>query len=69
MNMLRNILTVAFLAMGLCLWFIPVENWTWVDHFGGQAVMALDFLSKAQPFSTIIFVVIATALFMTRKQY
>jgi hypothetical protein len=69
MNMIRNILTVAFLGFGIALWTLPIDDWTWVDLLGGQAVISLDFLFKAQPFSSIICFVIATALFMTRKQY
>ncbi|HUB68624.1 MAG TPA: hypothetical protein VL981_14155 [Candidatus Methylacidiphilales bacterium] len=69
MNMFRNILTVASIAFGICLWCLPVDDWRWVDALGGQVVMALDFLLKFQPFSTIIFVCIGLALFMTRKQY
>jgi hypothetical protein len=69
MNMFRNILTVAFFALGTALWFVPLEEWNWVNLLGGQAVMSLEFLFKAQPFSTLICLVVATALFMTRKQY
>jgi hypothetical protein len=69
MNMFRNILTAMFFALGLGLWFIPAGDWQWVDMMGGQAVVALHFMFDAQPFSTIVFLVIATALFMTRKQY
>jgi hypothetical protein len=69
MNMFRNILMVTFLVLGLSLWFIPTVDWKWVDYLGGQAVMTLNFLSDAQPLSTIVCIVIATALFMTRKQY
>ncbi len=69
MNMLRNILTVACFAFAICLWYIPTDEWKWVDLLGGQAVLALNFIGKCEPFSTIIFMVIATALFMTRKQF
>ena len=69
MNMFRNILTVMFLALGLGLWFIPSDDWKWVDILGCQAVMALHVLDLMQPFTTIVCIVIATALFMTRKQY
>ncbi|MCE0497395.1 MAG: hypothetical protein LV481_05545 [Methylacidiphilales bacterium] len=69
MNMIRNILTLALAALGIGLWFIPTDQWTWLNYLGGQAVMAVDFMGKAEPYSTILCLAIATALFMTRKQY
>jgi len=69
MNMIRNLLTLAIFALGIGLWFVPTVQWSWVNLLGGQAVMALDFMGKTEPFSSIICLVIATALFMTRKQY
>ena len=62
-------MTVVILGFGLALWFLPIENWRWVAIFGSDAITYVDFLLKAQPFSTIVLVVIATALFMTRKVY
>ena len=72
MNMIRNILTAAIFALGVALWFLPNaqgQEWQWVNLLGGQAVMALNFLLSAEPISSIVCLVIATALFMTRKQY
>ena len=73
MNMFRNILTVVIFALGTALWFVPTDQWKWLDFLGnevgGQAIMAVDFLERLEPFSTILCLVIATALFMTRKQY
>ena len=69
MNMFRHLLTVAFLALGICLWFIPTDQWKWVDLLGGPAISVVDFLGRAEPFSTLLCLVVGTALFMTRKQY
>jgi hypothetical protein len=69
MNMFRNILTVACFTFGICLYIFPTDEWKWVDLLGGQAVMVLNLMGTAQPFTTLIFLVIGTALFMTRKQY
>ena len=69
MNMFRHIATVAFMALGISLYIVPQDQWQWVSAFGAQTVFALNFLFSAEPFSSIICVVIATALFMTRKQY
>jgi|HubBroStandDraft_1064217.scaffolds.fasta_scaffold174052_2 hypothetical protein len=67
--MFRTMLIIACFAFGFSLWCLPTDDWTWVDSLGGQAVMTLDFLRKFEPFSTIIFLCIGLALFMTRKQY
>jgi hypothetical protein len=69
MNMFRNILMMASFALGIGLWFVPSGDWQWVDLLGGQAVVVLHFMFDSQPFTTIVFLVIGTALFMTRKQY
>ena len=69
MNMFRNILTVVTLAFGRRLYFLPIEDWTWLDAFGPEPITWVDLLLKAQPFPTIVLMVVAVALFMTRKQY
>jgi hypothetical protein len=69
MNMFRNLLTVALIALGLGLWFTDPVTWHWVDLGGPYAVNALTFLTETRPISYIILFVIALALWMTRKQF
>ena len=69
MNMFRNLLTVALIALGLGLWFTDPTTWRWVDLGGPHAVQAVGFLAETRPISFIILFVIALALWMTRKQF
>lgn len=69
MNMFRNILTVACLCLGISLWVLPEDQWRWVDLLGSQAVTALNLMRAIEPFSSTVLIVVALALFMTRKQY
>ncbi len=69
MNMFRNLLTLIFLALGIGLWVSDPTGWRWAAPAGAYVVNALNFLGEAKPFSVIILLVLALALFMTRKQY
>jgi hypothetical protein len=69
MNMFRNLLTLALIALGLGLWFTDPATWHWVDLGGVYAVDTVRFLADTKPFSVVILLVIALALWMTRKQF
>jgi hypothetical protein len=69
MNMFRNLLTVVLVALGIGLWVSNPDDWKWAATGGPYVVNALHFLGQAKPFSIIILLVIATSLFMTRKQF
>lgn len=69
MNMFRHIFTIAILAFGVGLWFLGPDDWKWADLGGPYVVNAISFCYQSKPFSVIICLVVATALFMTRKQY
>ena len=69
MNMFRNLLAAFLLVFGLGLVFGDPDHWTWVDHAGPNAVDALRFCVQFKPFVVGACLVIALALFMTRKQY
>jgi len=69
MNMFRNLIAVAFLALGLGLMFGNPQEWRWPDLGGQYVVDAINFCIDSRPFSYIVCFVITTALFMTRKAY
>ena len=67
--MFRNLLTLALLALGVGLFLSDPTTWQWADTGGPYVVEALKFLQELKPFSYILLLVMAVALFMTRKQY
>jgi hypothetical protein len=69
MNMFRNLLTVILMALGFGVWLSDPTTWKWADPAGPYVVEALQFLAATKPFSVIILLVLALALFITRKQY
>jgi hypothetical protein len=69
MNMFKNLFALAFLIYGVALWYAKPQEWKWPDTLGPYAVTFVDYSIKAEPFSTVICLVLALALFMVRKQY
>jgi hypothetical protein len=69
MNMFRNLLTMVLFGLGIGVWMTDPTTWKWVDPAGPYVVNAVRFLGETKPFSIIILMVLAVALFMTRKQY
>jgi len=69
MNMFRNLLTLALLALGIGILVSNPDDWKWAVSGGPYVVNALHFLGQAKPFSEILLIVVAVALWMTRKQY
>ena len=69
MNQFRDLFMLLFIAFGLGLEFGHPENWTWVAAAGGGAVDALNFLCDFRPWSAIMMLAVALALFMTRLKY
>ena len=45
------------------------ENWTWAAAGGAYVVNAITFLADARPWSIIVLLALALALFMTRLKY
>ena len=45
------------------------ENWTWAAAGGSYVVQALGFLTEGRPWSIIVLMALALALFMTRLKY
>jgi hypothetical protein len=69
MNMLRNLLAIALLALGGGLMFGKPEEWKWPDLCGPYVVETISFCTDLRPWSYILCFVLAMALFMTRKIY
>jgi hypothetical protein len=69
MNMFKNLFAVGFLALGSGLYFTNIDSWRWISALGPDAIPAIEFLLKLEPFSTIICVIMAITLFMIGKQY
>jgi len=69
MNMFRDILMIALIALALGLGFSDPNDWKWADVAGPYVVQSLSFLATAKPFSIIILFALALALFMTRLKF
>jgi hypothetical protein len=69
MNMFRDILMMALVALGLGLWFGQPEGWRWPDACGSYVVMAVTYCTEARPYSIVLCGALALALFMTRLRY
>jgi hypothetical protein len=69
MNMFRDLLTAALIAIGLGIGLGHPETWTWANAAGPYVVQGLMWMTMARPWSVIVCLAIATALFMTRLKY
>jgi len=69
MNQFRDILICILIALAIGLGVGHPENWTWVASGGEYAVNALNVLTQMRPWSIIILLAVALALFMTRLKY
>ena len=69
MNQIRDLLILLLIALGIGLMFGHPENWTWIASGGAYAVDALNFLCDFRPWSVILLLALALALFMTRLKY
>ena len=69
MNQFRDITMMALIALALGIGFSDPDDWTWAAAGGPYLVNALHFLSLGKPWSPIILLALALALFMTRIKY
>jgi len=69
MNQFRDILIFALVALAIGLELGSPENWTWAAAAGPYVVNAITFMADARPWSIIILMALALALFMTRLKY
>ena len=69
MNQFRDILMAAFIALALGLILSDPQDWHWADLGGPYVVSALHFLAITKPWSPVVLLALALALFMTRIKY
>jgi len=69
MNQFRDILLCALVILALGLLVGQPENWNWAAAGGAYVVNAINFLATTRPWSIIVLMALALALFMTRLKY
>jgi hypothetical protein len=69
MNQFRDILMCTLIILAVGLGVGHPENWTWAAAGGSYVVTALSFLTDTRPWSILILIALALALFMTRLKY
>jgi hypothetical protein len=69
MNQFRDLMIIAFVALALSIGISDPDDWTWAVRGGAYLVNALHFLSITRPWSVIVLMALALALFMTRIKY
>ena len=69
MNQFRDLMIVALMILAISLGVGHPDTWTWVASGGPYVVNALNFLTDFRPWSIIILVALALALFMTRLKF
>jgi hypothetical protein len=69
MNQFRDILMTALIILAIGLGFGHPENWTWAAIGGGYVVNAVTFLADGRPWTILVLIALALALFMTRLKY
>lgn len=69
MNQFRDLLIGALIILAISLGIGHPESWTWVASCGAYAVESVNFLTDMRPWSIIVLVALALALFMTRLKY
>ena len=69
MNMFRDIAIGILVALGIGLTVSDPDDWKWVAAGGPYVVQAVSFLVTTKPFSVVICMALALALFMTRLKF
>jgi hypothetical protein len=69
MNQFRDLLMMAMIILAIGLLVGQPENWTWASVGGAYVVNALNFLAEGRPWSVIVLLALALALFMTRLRF
>ena len=59
--------SLIILALGLLVG--QPENWSWAAAGGAYVVNAINFLAEGRPWTVIVLMALALALFMTRLKY
>jgi hypothetical protein len=69
MNQFRDILMLAMIILAISLGVGHPENWTWETPAGPYAVQAVTWLTDLRPWSILLLLALALALFMTRLRF
>ena len=69
MNQFRDLTILALIGMALGITLSDPDDWTWAAAGGAYVVDALHFLAITKPWSVIVLMAPALALFMTRIKY
>ena len=69
MNQFRDLLMMAMIILAIGLLVGQPENWTWASAGGAYVVNALNFLAEGRPWTVIVLLALALALFMTRLRF
>jgi hypothetical protein len=69
MNQFRDITMCALIIFAISLLIGQPETWGWTALCGGWVVQAVAFMAEIRPWSIIILMALALALFMTRLKY
>ena len=60
---------LVILSIGLWVGHPEDNNWSWAAVCGGSVVNAINFLADSRPWSILVLMALALALFMTRLKY
>jgi hypothetical protein len=69
MNQFRDLLMVALIILAAGIGLGHPENWTWAASGGPYVVNAITFLADGRPWTILVLIALALALFMTRLKY
>ena len=69
MNQFRDLLMCALIILAIGLGVGHPENWNWAAAGGAYVVKSITFLADARPWSILVLLALALALFMTRLKY
>jgi hypothetical protein len=69
MNQFRDLTILALVGLALGITLSDPDDWVWAAAGGAYVVKALHVLAIAKPWSIIVLMALALALFMTRIKY
>jgi hypothetical protein len=69
MNQFRDLTIAGLVILAIGLLVGQPENWTWAAAGGPYVVNSITFLAEGRPWTVIVLIALALALFMTRLKY
>ncbi len=69
MNQFRDLAMFFFIFVGLSLLLSQPQEWNWITLCGGYVVRTVQWMADLRPWSIMICMALALALFMTRLKY